>query len=87
MAKRDMSENRRMSLAMGALRDQLVELINHHEARAHDAEPCLETRVKAIAFLADAIGLKTSSLRLIRYCMEEINDYTSSETDPDGDSG
>ena len=47
-----------MPVAMGAVRDQLLALIQEHERTDHGGDVCLAGRASAIAYLAHSIGVR-----------------------------
>jgi len=63
-----------LAVAMGAARDQIVAVLDEHEAAAHAGLPCLLERIGIVAFVAHAVGLPINR-DIVRQLLEQIEHY------------
>ena len=47
----------KMTLAMGAVRDQILAIMRDHELESHAGAPCFGNRSSCVAYLAHCLGL------------------------------
>lgn len=48
----------KMSVAMGAVRDQILAVVMQHERESHNGAPCWGNRASAIAYLCHTLGVR-----------------------------
>jgi hypothetical protein len=76
-----MLTNDEMSVAMQAVRDQVLALMRDHEQRAHDGRPCWGNRSSAIAFLAHCLGFKGNAIWIeVRQLLAEYDAHCTGKS-------
>jgi hypothetical protein len=81
-----MLSNEKMSVAMSAVRDQVLEVCASHEREAHGGQACMGNRASAIAFLAHCLGVRGEAWDYAEELLAEYDancDGTDCGHDPD----
>ncbi len=60
------------TVAMGAIRDQVLAICRGHELEAHGGRPCMANRASAVAFLAHCLGVRGP---VWEYAEQLLHDY------------
>ncbi len=69
-----MISSEKMIVAMGAVRDQFIEVISAHEREDHRGLPCMDSRATSIAYLMHCVGLRThDDVEFVGLLLKEYN--------------
>lgn len=75
-----MLSNDKMTIAMGAVRDQVLAVVMAHERDDHAGQPCMSNRASAVAYIAHCLGVRND---VWTYSEELLAEYDANCKDTD----
>ena len=68
-----MDDDRKLALAIEAVRDQLIAVVRDHEITVHGGDECWGSRANAVAFLAHSLSVRGEVWKYALQCRREYD--------------